>query len=301
MGLGIVAVITGLALVGCSAASDAFSRDSSEVAPSQSAGAAGKVATDSGGSTAAAPAAGRAVAPGSPPDAPLPSADDSRRIVRNGSADLEVRSVVEAFESIRQIATAAGGSVSDSSFTGSDERQSATMTLRVPVERFGDVVAKLREVAVEVRSITTGSTDVTDEYTDIEATLRNLRAVEAQYVQLLGRAGTIGDVLQVQDRLNQVRLQIDRTEARRQSLASRSEMSTITVSLRPASGAVSGVGPLAAAQRAWQASLATLSTIGTVLLVVVVYSWWLVPPVAIAVLLIRRQLRRQPAADGSST
>jgi len=39
-------------------------------------------------------------------------------------------------------------------------------------------------------------------------------------VQLLGRAGSIGDVLQVQDRLNQVRLQIDRTEARRQYLAS---------------------------------------------------------------------------------
>lgn len=300
-----VAGITALALMGCSAAREFTSspgRDASAVAPAQSAGgtSSGKATTDSATGNAVAPSEARAVAPAGAPGQPLPTAGDPRRIVRNGTADLEVRSVSDAFESIRQIAAAANGSVADSSFTGSGERQSATMTLRIPVDRFGDVVAKLRDVAVEVRSITTGSSDVTDEYTDIEATLRNLRAVELQYTQLLGRAGSIGDVLQVQDRLNQTRLQIDRTEARRQPLASRSEMSTVTVSLRQVTGAVTGNSPLQLVQRAWQASLTTLTVIGTVLLMIAVYSWWMVPLVVIAVLVVRRQMRRQRDAASST-
>jgi hypothetical protein len=210
--------------------------------------------------------------------------------------DLLVQSVAEALESVRKVATTANGTVSDSSFTGGGGLQSAQLTLRVPVDRFADVISRLEGVAVEVRSVTTSSRDVTDEITDVEATLSNLRAVEAQYVQLLGRAGSIGDVLQVQDRLNQVRLQIDRTEARRKYLASQTEMATLTVSLRPA--ATAGTGPFAAARAAWAASLRTLNTIATVVLVALVYSWWLMPVAAIAAWFVVRRIRR--GRDGST-
>ncbi len=50
--------------------------------------------------------------------------------------------------------------------------------------------------------------------TDLDAALRNLRAVEAQYVALLGQARSIQDMLQVQERLQAVRGDIERTEGR---------------------------------------------------------------------------------------
>jgi hypothetical protein len=223
----------------------------------------------------------------------LPSTDPTRSVIRTGAMDLVVQSVPEGLEAVRQVATAANGNVSDSSFTSGTGVQAAQLTLRVPVDRFAEVIARIEKVAVEVRAVTTSSRDVTDEVTDVEATLSNLRAVEAQYVQLLGRAGTIGDVLQVQDRLNQVRLQIDRTEARQKYLASQTEMATLTVSLRAA--ATEGTGPFAAAHAAWAASLRTLNTIATVALVVVVYSWWLIPVVALAAWLVVRRIRRRDA------
>ncbi len=216
-------LLAGLALAGCSSG---LSRDSlgtsssggAAVAPERSAQSVAP-ATDSAGGAASPGKSAPSATSGGAPEAPLPTAGEERRIIRNGSADLEVKSVADAFEAVRQVATAAGGTVADSNYTGSGEEQSGSLTLRVPVDRFGDVLAKLREVAVVVHSISTGSNDVTDEYTDIEATIRNLRSVEAQYTTLLGRASTINEILTVQDRLNQVRLQIDRTEARRQSLA----------------------------------------------------------------------------------
>lgn len=246
------------------------------------------------------------VAPGAPSallsgdaggGAPLPTADADRSVIRTGSVDLEVRSVVDAFEQVRTIATGAGGFVSDSAFTGGGDSHLARLTLRVPADRFGDVVTQLRGLAVEVRSISSNSRDVTGETTDLEATLRNLRAVEAQYAQLLGRANSIGDILQVQERLNQVRLQIDRTEARRTFIRSQTEMSTLSVTLQPAGAAVRGAGLRAAAAEAWRASLDTLEEIATAAVVVAVYSWWIVPLAVLAAVLIRRRLTRRAAAE----
>lgn len=301
-----MSLLTGFALIGCSGASTGSvttskpgsANGSAAVAPAERSAqgiAPAAPATDSGGNAGTKSSAPSSTAPGAAPDAPLPTVDEARQIIRNGSADLEVKSVADAFESVRQIATAAGGMVADSNYTGSGEKQSGSLTLRVPVDRFGDVLAKLREVAVVVRSISTGSSDVTNEYTDIEATIRNLRAVEAQYTTLLTRATSISDILTVQDRLNSVRLQIDRTEARRQSLASRSEMSTITVSLRPvaAGAATPGTGAMAEARAAWNASLQTLATIGTTLLVVTIYLWWIIPFAVVGAVLLYRLIVRE--------
>ncbi len=304
-----MSLLTGFALIGCSSASrDAMSTSGSPgsgaaVAPAERSGqsvapvapatdSAGNAGSKSSPSSSTAPSSS---APGGAPDAPLPTVGDARQIIRNGSADLEVKSVADAFESVRQIATAAGGMVADSNYMGSGDKQTGSLTLRVPVDRFGDVLAKLREVAVTVHSISTGSSDVTAEYTDIEATIRNLRAVEAQYTTLLARASSISDILTVQDRLNSVRLQIDRTEARRQSLASRSEMSTITVTLRPvAAGAVTpGTGAMAQARAAWNDSLETLALIGTTLMVLAITLWWLIPFALVGAVVLYRLIVRE--------
>lgn len=228
----------------------------------------------------------------------LPTTDADRAIIRTGSVDLEVRSVTDAFDQVRVIATGAGGFVADSMFIGSGKEHSGRLTIRVPADRFGEVVTQLRGLATEVRTVSSTSRDVTAETSDLEATLKNLRAVEAQYATLLTRAGSIGDVLLVQERLNSVRLQIDRTEARRALLRSQTEMSTLSVSLVPEGTGVTNTGPLNAVAEAWQASLDTLTNIGTTALVVVVYSWWMVLiGVPVGLWLWRRWKRAQPAAN----
>ena len=246
----------------------------------------------------------RAASPGAPSsDGAAPpqqtggSAADflGRSIIRNGQIDLEVKSVVDSFEAISGIATSVGGFVADSGFRGRDEDQSATMTLRVPADRFEQVLADLRALAVEVNSVSTSAQDVTGEVTDLESALRNLQAVEQQYLALLGRAEAIDEVLLVQDRLNQVRYEIEQVQGQIQLLERLADMATLTVSLRPEVAEVveaePGTGPLAEAARAWDASLETLTAIGTVALVTVVYSWWLLPVFVIAAFALRRLYR----------
>jgi hypothetical protein len=251
------------------------------------------------------------VAPGAAP-APMPPAGTTgadgdltfpsvntlgRQIIRTGSMDLAVTSVGDAFDEVRRIAEGAGGYVGDSSFSGSEASQRAYLTIRIPASQFGAVVEQLRGIAAEVRTISTGAQDVTEEFADLEATLRNLRAVERQYLELLGRANNIGEVLQVQDRLDGVRLQIERTQGRIQLLENLTSMATLQVSLSPVAATkpvVKSSGLLQTARDAWQASLETLTAIATVAVAVAVYSWWIIPIAIPAVFLARRLWRARP-------
>ena len=219
-------------------------------------------------------------------------------MIRTGSMDLVVKSVPDAVQSVRDTTSALGGFVSDSSLNGSGDQQTAQVTLRVPSNKLDDAIPRLKSLAVEVRTVSTSSRDVTEEVTDIEASLRNLRSVEVQYTQLLGRATNVNEVLQVQQRLDQTRLQIDRTEARRKVLASQADLSTLSVSMR--SVAVAGTGRLAAIEQAWTASLHTLDRLITGTIVAVVFFWWLIPLALIALWVGLRDARRHRAAKAAT-
>ena len=227
-----------------------------------------------------------------------------RTIIRNGSVSLVVESVDATFQSVTSVATSNGGFVADSTFWSvtppsdvpADEMEAssrrARLTLRVPAERFDAVLADLRALAVDVSSVSTSSQDVTEEFTDLESQLRNMRAIEATYIGLLDDAQGVEEIFLVQDRLNQTRAQIEQIQGRINLLDSLSDLATLHVELVPvqAPPVVSdgSNGPLDAAAAAWEASLVTIAAISTVVLVAVVYSWWLIPFLIVAIVLARR-------------
>ncbi|MQC17606.1 MAG: DUF4349 domain-containing protein [Chloroflexi bacterium] len=231
--------------------------------------------------------------------APAPIADVlGRQVIRNGSVDLIVESVDEAFEQVRGVVEQAGGYLASSSFSGRDEFQRARMTVRIPAEKFDQVIADLRNLAIEVDSVSTSSQDVTEEFTDLQASLRNLRAIETQYLTLLGEADNIGDILQVQDRLNGVRYELERVQGRLNLLENQTSLATLEIALFPESAPMTEEEPTgfrADVEEAWESSVDFVSAAGTAIVVALVWSWWLIPFVVIGALIARRYLGRLPA------
>ena len=180
--------------------------------------------------------------------------------------------------------------MTSSSFSNEGEEQNASVTIRVPSERYQDVLASLRGLAVKVTNKQSEANDVTEEYTDLESRLRNLQATETQYLGFLERAQDINEVLQVQDRLNAVRSDIEQVRGRANLLTGLSDLATITVHLRSEAAADSGGGanPAEAAQAAWEASLTTLRGLATGIVAVAAFSWWLVPVLVVLALLGRK-------------
>ena len=221
-----------------------------------------------------------------------------RTIIRSGYVALQVESVGAAFEAAQALASTHGGYVADSSFSGDlgdeddEERFTyASLTLRIPSERYDRVVADLRSLALRVLSISTNTQDVTGEVTDLESDLRNLRAVESQYLALLGRATEVGDVVLVHDRLTQTRGQIERIQGSLALLESLADLSTLHVELqsRPPDDDSDGGSLLDAARDGWEASLATLNVVARAALAIIAFSWWLAPIVVVVLAVLYRR------------
>ena len=156
-----------------------------------------------------------------------------RKIVRTGEVTLEVPTVGTAVGQLRALALSLDGYVSDSR-TGTDH-DAATVTLRIPAERFDEALQRLHAMDGEVKAEATRDEDVTSSIVDLEARIRNLQASEEQYRVLLGRAGQIKDILAVQTRLDDVRGQIEQLGAQLKQLNSLATLSTLTVTLVPPS------------------------------------------------------------------
>jgi hypothetical protein len=172
-----------------------------------------------------------ASAPPPPPASAAPD-DSDRKLVRSDSLDLVVKHPSETAEQIRQIAIRLGGFLVTSEVSGDPDLPSASLTIRVPAAQFEQARAEIRKLGLHVESERVEAQDVTRQYVDQQAHLRNLRAEEQQYLLILKRATTVKDTLEVSDKLSEVRGEIEQQQAEFDALSKQVETVAITVSLR---------------------------------------------------------------------
>jgi len=160
-----------------------------------------------------------------------------RMIVRTGDIAVVVEDVIQARDEIAQLAARFDGYVVSSQISGEEAEMRGQISIRVPDEKFDQALTELRNLAVRVKSESTNSQDVTEEYIDLEARLKNAEATEKQYLAILEKATDVEDILKVYDYLSQVRQQIEQIKGQMQYLERTASMSYISVSLEPQASA----------------------------------------------------------------
>jgi hypothetical protein len=163
-----------------------------------------------------------------------------RKTIRNGSLDLLVNDVAQSLDKISSIAAAAGGSVEKSTQTNSGLR-TAFLRIRVPSERLDQTIANIKHLATLVERENAEVRDVTREYVDLDARLRNAQAEETQYLQILKRATTIKDTLDVTEKLSDVRGRIEEMQGEMKLLTNQIDLSSLEISLHAEAEATAGI------------------------------------------------------------
>jgi hypothetical protein len=162
---------------------------------------------------------------------PPAAGETDRSIIRTGEITVEVDNVPETTGEVRALAVELDGFIS-ASFQGELE-ESATLTMRIPADRFDDALAAIHDLDGEVKAEATREEDVTAAVIDIEARLENLRAAEQEYRELLDRAETVEDILAIQNQLFAVRGEIEAYEAQLEYYTDQVDLATLTVSIIP--------------------------------------------------------------------
>jgi Domain of unknown function (DUF4349) len=160
-----------------------------------------------------------------------PTGQTERSIIKTGEITVEVENVPETVGEVRALALELDGFISNS-FQGEVE-ETATLTMRIPADRFDDAIAAIHELDGEVKAEATNEEDVTAVVIDIEARLENLRAAEEEYRELLDQAETVEDILAIQNQLFAVRGEIEAYEAQLEYYTDQVDLATLTVSIIP--------------------------------------------------------------------
>ena len=219
---------------------------------------------------------------------------DQRLIVKTATLTLLVTDVAEVATRSANLAETLGGFVVTASQREEGGRPAATVQMRVPAERFDEAMGQLRGMAERVQNEQVQSRDVTEEFVDVDARLRNLRATEQRYLDLLSQARTVEDILRIEQQLSNVRGQIEQLQGRLNFLQRSAELSTITVELRLPAAAQTPPPSDWAIQPIFRNAVAALLTILQLLLGLLIFAVVFAPiwlPLAFAIRWLRRRRR----------
>ncbi|HHX58915.1 MAG TPA: DUF4349 domain-containing protein [Candidatus Moranbacteria bacterium] len=159
--------------------------------------------------------------------------ETDQKIIKNGDLTLKVPKTDRAAEEIGEIAKNNGGEVVSSNFYERIKgEKNGHMVIKVPADKFESTLAEIKKIGSQVINEVTNAQDVTAEFIDLEARLKNKKSEEEAFKALLDRAGNNKDLLDTTRELARVRGEIERLEGQKRFMSSQTEKSTISVDLR---------------------------------------------------------------------
>ena len=227
---------------------------------------AGAGTSSAAGITSAAGGAGGSGAAGGAGAPPLPpgSTGQSAKVEETGALALVVRAgrVSDDVTRLMALAVAQGGFASSSATQGSGggatQVSTGTVTLQVPEPSFAAVLAECRALG-QVSSLTTTATDVTGQYVDLQARITALQDSRQQYLTIMSKAGSVGDVLAVQSQLDDLQSQLEQLQGQLQVLDAQTTYATLSVTLSSAVPPPVPTHPASGLGAAWHGALSSFA------------------------------------------
>lgn len=162
------------------------------------------------------------------------SSPAERKIIHDIGFDIVVTDFTDVPQKIdKLIAEFAGSYVANMSLSGSEgESRYGRWEIRVPNSGQASFLGQVRElgtVAKEERK----ADDVSEEYYDLEARLKNKRETEARLLKVQQeRTGELKDILEVEQQIDRVRGEIEQMQGRLDRLGTLTSLSTVTIAVR---------------------------------------------------------------------
>ncbi len=155
----------------------------------------------------------------------------TRKIIKNGSMELEVRDLGAEKDKVDTLVKKAGGYYESEQLSNSTQRITFYLTIRIPADHFEQFIATIERGGNEVVHKSIEAKDVTEEYIDLETRLANKRNYMTRYQELLKSTRSVKDVLEIQERIRWLEEELESTTGRLKYLSHQVSYSTLNLTM----------------------------------------------------------------------
>lgn len=165
--------------------------------------------------------------------------DDSRKRIIRVTISAETKDFDASMDTITRAVSECGGyTENQDSFIGSEyyygnreESRRCNMTLRIPKNKLTQFLDNV-ESQVNVTNYSKTEEDVTLEYVDVESHIAALKSEQERLNELVLQADSVEEIIQIEDRLTQVRYQLQSYESQIRTFDNKIDYSTVTINLK---------------------------------------------------------------------
>jgi hypothetical protein len=152
-----------------------------------------------------------------------------KKIIKTADIRLELKNYDRFNAGIHQLVKKYNGYIATENQENTDYQVQTTMTIKVPVEKFEEIVNGFAGEGVKVIEKNITSEDVTGQAIDTKSRMEAKKQVRARYIELLKDAKKMSDVLQVQSEINSIQEDIEAANGKLQYLDHSASYSTIEI------------------------------------------------------------------------
>ena len=157
-----------------------------------------------------------------------------RLLIRTVSMSAETLNIDQVKADVENQIRELGGYIENSSMSGTGKNhdlRTIYYTIRIPADKLDSLITTVGN-SCTVLSSSENTTDVTLEYVDTKSRLDSLRVEYEQLMELLGNAKDLDNILILQNRLTEVRYQIESAESRIRVLENQVQYGTLNLQIR---------------------------------------------------------------------
>ena len=162
---------------------------------------------------------------------------ETRMIIKSGNINIEIDAYSDSEQKVLDIVKKYGGSVASSNVTqNAAGKKQGNISVRVPSDKYDYLLKDVATIG-KVLAQNIKSSDVTEEYIDLDARVKTQKDLEQRITTLLQEsARNLSDIITLEDKLASIRKNIESIEGRMRFLKNQSDFSTLTINLyEPAS------------------------------------------------------------------
>jgi hypothetical protein len=151
-------------------------------------------------------------------------------IIYTAQLTIRASSVSQATAAATRIAQQAGGYVSQES-ASAGTGATATIQLKIPVAAYDSTLGQLSGDLGRQLSLTEQAQDVTEQVADVNSQVTSDQAAIVQLRALLAHAGSVSDLLSVQNQINVEESSLEQMQAQQRALGNETSYATVTVTI----------------------------------------------------------------------